>query len=61
VSVHDPVDGKPLSTTLPVEFAQVGWVIIPITGAAGAEGCGFITTFAVDADMHPSALVTINV
>jgi hypothetical protein len=28
-------DGSPLSTTLPVETVQVGWVIVPTTGAAG--------------------------
>ena len=28
-------DGRPLSTTLPVETVQVGWVIVPTTGAAG--------------------------
>jgi hypothetical protein len=61
VSVHDPDAGNPLRTTLPVEVAQVGWVIFPATGADGAEGCGLITTFAVEADTHPSELVTINV
>lgn len=61
VSVQDPDAGNPLSTTLPVEVAQVGWVISPITGTDGADGCGLITTFAVEADIHPSELVTINV
>jgi hypothetical protein len=61
VSVHDPDDGNPISTTLPVEFAQVGWLILPITGEAGAVGCGLITTLVVEADVHPSALVIINV
>ena len=35
--VHVPA-GKPLSTTLPVDKAQVGCVINPITGAVGVEG-----------------------
>jgi hypothetical protein len=38
VSVHDPEAGNPLRTTLPVEVAQVGWVMLPTTGADGAEG-----------------------
>jgi hypothetical protein len=32
----------------------------PTTGAAGEEGCGLITTSADDADVHPSALVTVK-
>lgn len=35
VRVHVPVAGSPLSTTLPVGTAQVGWVLVPIIGAAG--------------------------
>jgi hypothetical protein len=35
VSVHIPVDGKPLKTTLPVGIKQVGLVIVPTTGAEG--------------------------
>jgi hypothetical protein len=31
-----------------------------MTGAVGEEGCGAITTSADDADVHPSALVTIK-
>ena len=38
VTVHDPVSGSPLNATLPVEVAQVGCVIVPMTGAIGAEG-----------------------
>ena len=33
-----PVDGNPLNTTLPVGTANVGWVIVPITGAEGVGG-----------------------
>jgi hypothetical protein len=35
VTVHDPVDGNPLSATLPVAIAHVGFVIVPATGVAG--------------------------
>ena len=31
--VHVPLDGKPVKTTLPVANVQVGWVIVPTTGA----------------------------
>jgi hypothetical protein len=37
VTVQLP-DGKPLSATLPVEVAQVGWVIVPTIGATGVAG-----------------------
>jgi hypothetical protein len=35
VRVHDPVEGRPFSTTLPVFTRQGGWVMGPIIGAAG--------------------------
>jgi hypothetical protein len=35
VRVHVPVDGSPLSTTLPVASRQVGLVIVPTNGAEG--------------------------
>jgi hypothetical protein len=35
VNVHVPVAGKPFNTTLPVDRAQVGCVIVPTLGAAG--------------------------
>ena len=35
--VHEPA-GKPLTLTLPVAIAQVGWVIVPIVGADGVTG-----------------------
>jgi len=37
VTVHDPA-GKPLSATLPVATAHVGWVIVPTVGAVGPTG-----------------------
>jgi hypothetical protein len=38
VSVHVPIDGNPLRTTLPVAVEHVGWVIGPTTGAEGVTG-----------------------
>jgi hypothetical protein len=35
VSVHVPVEGKLLNTTLPVATVHVGPVIVPTTGATG--------------------------
>jgi len=54
-------DGKPLNTTLPVETAQVGCVIVPTTGIEGVTGCALITTLADANDVHPNALVTVKV
>jgi len=61
VTVHVPVDGSPLSTTLPVANPQVGWVIVPTTGAVGVTGWALIIMFAVDAETQPSELVTVYV
>lgn len=30
--------GKPLSTILPVDDEQLGWVMIPVNGAEGVDG-----------------------
>jgi hypothetical protein len=60
VNIHVPVAGNPLKTTLPVDISQVGWVIVPTTGADGADGAGFTTASAEAADIHPWALVTIK-
>jgi hypothetical protein len=38
VRIQLPVAGSPLNTTLPVDTAQVGWVIVPIVGAVGDDG-----------------------
>jgi hypothetical protein len=61
VNVQLPVAGNPLKTTLPVDIAHVGCVMVPMTGADGGEGGGLITTSADDTDIHPSALVTVKV
>ena len=60
VNIQVPVAGSPLKTTLPVDIAQVGWVIVPTTGADGADGAGFTTASAETEDIHPSALVTLK-
>jgi hypothetical protein len=59
--VHVPVTGKPVNTTLPVATVQVGWVIVPTTGASGEAGSGLITTLPDGGETHPAALVTVNV
>ena len=61
VRVHVPDEGRPLSTTLPVGTAQVGWVLVPTTGAVGAEGTALITTLPVAGETHPEASVTVKV
>ena len=58
VSVHVPLEGKPFNITLPVA-TQVGWVMMPATGAAGVRGCALITTSADEADKQPDELVTV--
>ena len=60
-SVHDPVDGNPLRSTLPVDTVHVGGVMNPVTGAVGADGGALITTFADDPDIQLFALVTVKV
>jgi len=59
LSVHTPVAGNPLITTLPVDAEHdAGWVIVPITGAEGADGAGSIVTFAAGSETHPASVVT---
>ena len=59
--IQVPVAGKPSNTTLPVATAHVGWVIVPMAGAAGVSGCAWISTLADAADVYPNALVTVKV
>jgi hypothetical protein len=61
VSVHDPVEGKPLNNTLPVDTVHVGGVMVPTTGAVGADGGAVIITFDDDPDIQLFALVTVKV
>ena len=59
VSVHVPVAGNPFRIALPVAIAHVGWVIVPIVGAVGVDGCAFMTTLADGVERHPEAFVTM--
>jgi hypothetical protein len=59
IRVQDPADGKPLSKTLPVDNVHVGLVIIPTTGAPGADDCILIITLADANEIHPAAFVTV--
>ena len=59
VSVHVPVEGKPLNTTLPVGTEHVGCVIVPTAGAVGVIGWVLITIFPVEGEVHPDSLVTV--
>jgi len=38
VIVQVPEDGNPVNSTFPVATVQVGWVIVPATGADGVTG-----------------------
>lgn len=60
VRVHVPADGSPFKIMLPVDTVQFGWMIVPTTGAAGADECELITTFADAADVQV-ARVTVKV
>jgi len=53
-------DGKPLSTTIPVETVHVGCVIVPTIGTAGVTGWALITTLADARDVHPIEFVTVK-
>lgn len=59
VSVHEPLAGSPLRATLPVATAQVGCVIVPITGAPGVRGAAVITTLAEATEIQPDEFVTV--
>lgn len=59
-NVHDPLEGNPLRIRLPVATVQVGWEVVPITGADGVAGCVLITTFADAADVQPLEFVTVK-
>jgi hypothetical protein len=61
VNVHVPEEGNPLNAALPVPTIQVGWVIVPITGADGVTGCALMTILADAVEVHPEELVTVKV
>ena len=46
--------GSPFSTTLPVATAQVVWVMRPIAGAEGVNGCALMAILADAGDVHPA-------
>jgi hypothetical protein len=56
--VHVPV-GNPVSITVPVATAQVGWVIVPTAGAAGVTGWVLITISGEAGEVQPAAFVTV--
>ena len=58
VTVHEP-DGKPLSTTEPVDELQFVCVIVPIVGADTTGGCVTVTGFAVAVHKFASFIVTV--
>lgn len=53
VIVHSPVEGRPLSSTLPVATSHVGWVITPIIGAEGVGGWSSIIISSDGSEVHP--------
>ena len=61
IRVHVPVDGSPVSTTLPVASMHEGGVIVPTVGACGIPGWALITTLALGDDTHPVEFVTVKV
>ena len=61
VRVHEPEAGNPFSSTLPVGTEQVGWVMVPTTGAPGTPGIVAITTLLDATEEHPELLVTLKV
>ncbi len=62
VTVHAPLDGKPLNDTLPVANVHVGCVIVPTTGVFGVVGCALIIAgITEDPEVHPNEFLTVNV
>jgi len=61
VKVHVPVAGNPLRATPPVETILVGCVTVPAIGGEGVDGCEFITTLPVEAEIQPEAFATVKV
>ena len=51
-------EGNPFNTTLPVATVQVGWVMVPIVGIVGVDGCALMTTLSDADEIQPDALVT---
>lgn len=53
--------GNPLRTTLPVETAQVGCVMVPTMGAVGVGGWVPIITSKDGSEIQPTPLLTVKV
>jgi hypothetical protein len=51
----------PMIWKLPVPVVYVGCVFVPAPGAEGVVGCVFTTTSTLASDVHPAALVSVNV
>ena len=60
VIVHEPVGGKPLRATLPVETMHVGWVTVPIKGCNGRASGALIVTLPEAIEVHPPEVVTMK-
>lgn len=61
VRVHVSEEGNPFNVTLPVAISQVGWILVPTTGAEGDGGTALIITFPVAGETHNEASVTVKV
>ena len=59
VRVQDPEAGRPDRKTLPVETLQVGWVIVPTTGAPGISWPITMVTAADGPEVQPLSVVTV--
>lgn len=54
-------DGNPVSNTLPVETAHVGWVIVPTTGAVGIAFTVSVYVAVAGEQGEPSGLSVVTV
>jgi hypothetical protein len=61
VNVHEPDDGKPFKTTLPVATVQLGCVNVPNAGESGVTGWGEMIALFDAGEVHPEAWVTVKV
>jgi len=59
-TVHEPGDGNPERITVPVGTAQVGCVIVPITGADGLGGGELMVTLSEEREVQLFPAVTVN-
>jgi hypothetical protein len=61
VNTQLPWAGKLFSTTLPVILSHEGWVMVPISGASGADGTVLITTCVEFSEEQLLPVVTAKV